>query len=180
MEKEIKLSNQASIYLFNLEKRWHLGKKVPEHRNKDEWCMVKRKLSSYFSFLYSKKIEITIMFMRQMQNFDFEKMISFFDKCKCFYENRPEKWTISSLCLRSKDTIEKLLKYNHEDIKFIARHPFYKNILAIYHWREFPSATMVREVDTWVNIREGITPKWIWNNLSLNSKSSKIPEKEER
>ena len=178
MEKKMELPSQILNYLSEFEKRWFLGKNVPENRNKDDWCMVKRKLSSFFSFLCSQNINIIKLFIKQMKYFDLEKMILFCDKCKYFYENRPEKWSISSIFLRCNYRAKEFLEYNNEDIKFIATHPFYKNILALYRECGFPPATMVREVDTWVNIKEGITPEWLWNNLSLNFKGAKIPKKE--
>ena len=178
MEKKIRLSSQSLTYLAELKKCWIQGTKRPVNRNKGDWCMVERKLNSFFSFLSSKNIMITKLLFNQMKYFDFEKMISFCDKCKCFYENSQEKLSISSFFLKSRSKAETLLKYNNEDIKFIATHLFYKNILAIYRSCEFPPATMVREVDTWVNIKEGITPKWLWNNLSLNFKGWQIPKKE--
>ena len=178
MEKKIELPSQILNYLSEFENHWFLGKNVPENRNKDDWCMVKRKLSSFFSFLSSQNIRVTKLFIIQMKHLDFEKMILFCDKCKYFYENRPEICSLPSLFLKCNDVAEKLLTYNHEDIKFIATHPFYKNIVEIYRLREFPPATMVRTVDTWVNITEGMTPAWIWNNLSLNFKGVGIPKKE--
>ena len=178
MKKEIKLPNKMSNYLSEFEKCWFHGKKIPKHRNKDDWCMVKRKLNNFFSFLSSKNIMVTKIFFTQMKHFDFEKMISFCDKCKCFYENSQEKLSISWFFLKSSCAAEVLLKYNNEDIKFIATHPFYKNIITLYRACEFPPATIVRKVDTWINIREGITPEWIWNNLSLSFRGSGIPEKE--
>ena len=177
MEKEIELPNEILNYLSEFENHWFLSERIPKNCNKDDWCMVKKKLNNFFSFLFSQNITISKLFITQMKYFDLEKMILFCDKCKCFYENRQEIWSISSLFLRSTHATETLLKYNNEDIKFIATHPFYKNILVIYRRCEFPPATMVREVDTWVNLREGITPVWIWNNLSFNFKASEIPEK---
>ena len=178
MEKEIELPNQILNYLSEFEKHWFLGKNVQENRNKDDWCMVKKKLSHFFLFLCQQHVNITKLFIFQMKHLDFERMILFCDKCKYFYENRKERSSISSLFLRCNDTAEKLLTYNNEDIKFITTHPFYKNILACYRLCEFPPAAMVRTVDTWVNLKEGITPAWIYDNLSLNFKGSKIPEKE--
>ena len=178
MGKEIRLSSQSLTYLYELKKCWDLGNNIPKHRNKDDWWMIKIKLSSFFLFLSSKDINITKVFFDKMKNFDFEKMVFFCDKCKCFYENREERWSISSFFLKYDYAVKKFLNYNNEDIKFIATHPFYKNILALYRRREFPPAKMVREVDTWVNTREGMTPEWIWNNLVLNFKNLRIPGKE--
>ena len=178
MKKAILLPCIMSESIDQFEKDWLLCKNLPENRNRDDWCMIKRKLSSFFSFLFSKNIILTRVFIKQIKHFDFERMILFCDKCKCFYENSQEKLLISSFFLRSPCAAETLLKYNNEDIKFIATHPFYKNILIIYRRREFPPARMVREINTWVNIREGVTLEWIWNNLSLSFKGSGIPEKD--
>ena len=179
MEKEIELPSQMSNYFSEFEKRWFLGKKALKHRHKNDWCMVKKKFNNFFSFLSSRNIKITKFFIMQMKYFDFEKMILLCDKCKCFYENRPEAFAIPPFFLNSDYEDDKLLKYNHEDIKFIATHPFYENILVLYHGRAFPSATMVRTVDnTWVNIKEGMTPEWIWDNLSRYFKNAGIPKKE--
>ena len=179
MEKEIELPSQMSNYLSEFEKRWFLVYNARKDRHKDDWCMVQRKLSNFFLFLSLRHINISVAYLTKMKHFNFERLISFCDKCKCFYENRPETWSIASFFINTNYAAEKLLKYNYEDIKFIATHPFYKDILALYRAREFPPAAIVRTVDTcWINIQEGITQEWIWNNLALNFKSAGIPEKE--
>ena len=95
----------------------------------------------------------------------------------CFYSNTEEKRSLVPSFLNSMEKVSIFLTNTHEDIEFIAQHPFYTEIYKIYFEVCFPNASYVKKFDTWENIIENIRLVSLWKLLAKMFSSSGMPNR---